>query len=152
MKNLAEIRVHISYNAVIVAILILYGLFGACVFRKLEALNSAPVSNNQLQVSKEQLLKELWNQKSLEFDEWSTQARNKLEKYKKNFVLESSNPAEWSLADSWLFACTIFTTVGKIDSRIDLIYIKFILCIKFLGSFLISLLALHIVGVCNTKS
>ncbi|KAL9954790.1 hypothetical protein ACROYT_G042367 [Oculina patagonica] len=112
MKNLAEIRAHVLYNAILVGILILYGLFGACVFRKLEALNSASASDDQLEASKEQFLKELWNQKSLEFDHWSAQARNKLDSYEKNFVLEPSSPGEWSLADSWLFACTIFTTIG----------------------------------------
>lgn len=116
MKNLAELKAHISYNAIIVGILILYGLLGACVFRKLEALNSAAsVSNDQLEVSKEQLLKELWNQRNLEFDQWSAQARSKLDSYEKDFVSESPNPAEWSLADSWLFACTIFTTIGTCD-------------------------------------
>ena len=114
MKNLAEIRAHIWFNAVLVGILILYGLFGACVFRKLEAVNSASFTNDQqLEDSKEKLLKKLWNQDRLEFDQWSTQARNKLDSYvEKNFMLES-NTAEWSLADSWLFACTIFTTIGK---------------------------------------
>ncbi|KAJ7357440.1 stabilization of membrane putative [Desmophyllum pertusum] len=83
------------------------------VHKKLEALNSAAsVSNDQLEVSKEQLLKELWNQRNLEFDQWSAQARSKLDSYEKDFVSESPNPAEWSLADSWLFACTIFTTIG----------------------------------------
>ena len=116
MKNLAEIRAHLTYNAVLVGILILYGLLGACVFRRLEAINSASFTNDrQLEDSKEKLLKELWNQDSLEFDQWSTHARTKLDLYEKNFVFELStrNTAEWSLADSWLFACTIFTTIGK---------------------------------------
>ena len=114
MKNLAEIRVHFTYNAVLVGILIVYGLLGACVFRKLEAVYSAPFTNDrQLEVSKEKLLKELWNQNSLEFDQWATQAKNKLDSYEKNFMFELSNTADWSLADSWLFACTIFTTIGR---------------------------------------
>lgn len=134
MKNSVEIRAHVLYNAILVGILIIYGLFGACVFRKLEALNSASVSNDQLEASKEQFLKELWNEKSLEFDQWSAQARNKLDSYEKNFVLESSHPAERSLADSWLFACTIFTTIGKTK-------------LSF-----ISLLVLLFVSICNFKS
>lgn len=116
MKNLTEIRAHLTYNAVLVGILIFYGLLGACVFRRLEAINSASFTNDrQLEDSKEKLLKELWNQNSLEFDQWSTHARNNLDLYEKNFVFELStrNTAEWSLADSWLFACTIFTTIGK---------------------------------------
>jgi len=113
MKNLAEIRANITYNAVLVGILIIYGLLGALVFRKLEAVNSASFTNDgQLEDSRENLLKELWNQNSLEFDQWSTQARNKLDSYEKNFMFESSNTAAWSLADSWLFSCTIFTTIG----------------------------------------
>lgn len=116
VKNLAEIRAHIWYNAVLVGILILYGLLGACVFRKLEAVNSASLPNDhKLEDSKEKLLKELWNQDRLEFDQWSTQARNKLDSYENNFKLQLSNTAEWSLVDSWLFACTIFTTIGKKD-------------------------------------
>lgn len=114
LKNLAEIRANITYNAVLVGILIIYGLLGALVFRKLEAVNSASFTNDgQLEDSRENLLKELWNQNSLEFDQWSTQARNKLDSYEKNFMFESSNTAAWSLADSWLFSCTIFTTIGK---------------------------------------
>ena len=117
MKNLVEIRAYISYNAVLVAILIVYGLLGACVFRKLEAVNSASITkDHQLEDSKEKLLKELWDQNSLEFDQWSTQARKKLDSYEKNFMVELSNrTAEWSLTDSWLFALTIFTTIGKRD-------------------------------------
>ncbi|KAJ7357423.1 stabilization of membrane putative [Desmophyllum pertusum] len=45
-------------------------------------------------------------------NKWSAQARSKLDSYEKDFVSESPNPAEGSLADSWLFACTIFTTIG----------------------------------------
>ena len=117
MKNSAEIRAYISYNAVLVAILIVYWLLGACVFRKLEAVNSASITNDhQMEDSKEKLLKELWDQNSLEFDQWSTQARKKLDSYEKNFMVELSNStAEWSLTDSWLFALTIFTSIGKRD-------------------------------------
>jgi len=119
MKNLAEIRANITYNAVLVGILIIYGLLGALVFRKLEAVNSASFTNDgQLEDSRENLLKELWNQNSLEFDQWSTQARNKLDSYEKNFMFESSNTAAWSLADSWLFSCTIFTTIAVYFSRL----------------------------------
>ena len=115
MKNLAEIRANIAYNAVLVAILIVYGLLGACIFRKLEAENSASITNDHQLDSKEKLLKELWDQHSLEFDQWSTQARKKLDSYEKKFMAEFSNTAEWSWADSWLFALTIFTTIGKRD-------------------------------------
>lgn len=113
MKNLAEIRANIAYNAILVAILIVYGLLGAWVFRKLEAVNSSSITNDhQLKDAKEKLLKELWDQNRLEFDQWSTQARKRLDSYEKNFMVELSNTAEWSWDDSWLFACTIFTTIG----------------------------------------
>jgi len=114
MKNSVEIRAHITYNALLVGILILYGLSGALVFRKLEAVNSASFTNDrQLKDSKEKLLKELWNQNSLEFDQWWTQARNKLDSYEKNVMFELSNTAEWNLTNSWLFSFTVFTTIGK---------------------------------------
>jgi len=114
MKNLVEIRAHITYNALLVGILILYGLLGALVFRKLEAVDSASFKNDrQLEDSKENLLKELWSQNNLEFDQWSTQARNKLDSYEKSVMFELSSTAEWSLADSWLFSFTVFTTIGK---------------------------------------
>ena len=119
MKNLAEIRANIAYNAILVAILIVYGLLGAWVFRKLEAVNSSSITNDhQLKDAKEKLLKELWDQNRLEFDKWSTQARKRLDSYEKNFMVELSNTAEWSWDDSWLFACTIFTTIGKRDFKI----------------------------------
>lgn len=121
MRNLAEIRAHMAYNAVLVGILVVYGLFGAFVFRKLEALERVSASNDHLGISKDELLKELWNQKDLEFDKWSEQAKNKLDSYENTLMSESSNPADWSLADSWLFACTIFTTIGK-KRHLDLIY------------------------------
>lgn len=111
---MAEIRANIAYNAILVAILIVYGLLGAWVFRKLEAVNSSSITNDhQLKDAKEKLLKELWDQNRLEFDKWSTQARKRLDSYEKNFMVELSNTAaEWSWDDSWLFACTIFTTIG----------------------------------------
>lgn len=111
---MAEIRANIAYNAILVAILIVYGLLGAWVFRKLEAVNSSSITNDhQLKDAKEKLLKELWDQNRLEFDQWSTQARKRLDSYEKNFMVELSNTAaEWSWDDSWLFACTIFTTIG----------------------------------------
>lgn len=110
---MAEIRANIAYNAILVAILIVYGLLGAWVFRKLEAGNSSSITNDhQLKDAKEKLLKELWDQNRLEFDKWSTQARKRLDSYEKNFMVELSNTAEWSWDDSWLFACTIFTTIG----------------------------------------
>lgn len=114
MNNIAEIRTHISYNAILVSILILYGLFGACVFRKLEAQTGASIASNERENSKEQLLKELWNHRNLEFGVWSEQARGRLDSHEKNLVFESSSP-EWSLSDSWLFACTVFTTIGKVE-------------------------------------
>lgn len=110
---MAEIRANIAYNAILVAILIVYGLLGAWVFRKLEAGNSSSITNDhQLKDAKEKLLKELWDQNRLEFDQWLTQAIKKLDSYEKNFMVELSNTAEWSWDDSWLFACTIFTTIG----------------------------------------
>lgn len=110
---MAEIRANIAYNAILVAILIVYGLLGAWVFRKLEAVNSSSITNDhQLKDAKEKLLKELWDQNRLEFDQWLTQAIKKLDSYEKNFMVELSNTAEWSWDDSWLFACTIFTTIG----------------------------------------
>lgn len=117
---MAEIRANIAYNAILVAILIVYGLLGAWVFRKLEAVNSSSITNDhQLKDAKEKLLKELWDQNRLEFDKWSTQARKRLDSYEKNFMVELSNTAaEWSWDDSWLFACTIFTTIGKRDFKI----------------------------------
>ena len=119
MKNFVELRAHVLYNAILVSILIVYGLFGAFVFRKFEAQDSASIANKQHESSKEQLMKELWNHRNLEFDQWSTKVRDQLDLYEKNFASESSSlAAEWSLSDSWLFACTIFTTIGKDEFRI----------------------------------
>jgi len=120
--NFAQIRAQISFNAIVVSIVILYGLFGAYVFRKFEAQNSASATNDQHEKFKEKLLKELWNHKNLEFDEWSTQVRGQLESYENNLVLETSSSAEWSLSDSWLFACTVFTTIGKNEFIISQFY------------------------------
>ena len=110
--SFAQIRAQISFNAIVVSIVIFYGVFGAYVFRTFEAQKSASATNNQRENFKEQLLKELWHHKNLEFDEWSTQVRSQLESYEKNLLLETSS-SEWSLSDSWLFACSVFTTIGK---------------------------------------
>jgi len=110
--SFAQIRAQISFNAIVVSIVIFYGVFGAYVFRTFEAQKSALATNNQRENFKEQLLKELWHHKNLEFDEWSTQVRSQLESYEKNLLLETSS-SEWSLSDSWLFACSVFTTIGK---------------------------------------
>lgn len=109
--SFAQIRAQISFNAIVVSIVIFYGVFGAYVFRTFEAQKSASATNNQRENFKEQLLKELWHHKNLEFDEWSTQVRSQLESYEKNLLLETSS-SEWSLSDSWLFACSVFTTIG----------------------------------------
>ena len=119
MKNFLELRAHVLYNAILVSILIVFGLFGAFVFRKFEARNSASIADEQEESSKEQLLKELWNHRNLEFDQWSTGVRNQLDLYEKNVASQSSSlAAEWSLSNSWLFACTVFTTIGKDEFRI----------------------------------
>lgn len=64
-------------------------------------------------ISRDELLVDLWSGKDLDFDTWSVQAKNKLDLYEEGFNPESSISAEWSLDESWLFACTIFTTIGK---------------------------------------
>ncbi|KAM7448871.1 putative stabilization of membrane [Porites harrisoni] len=110
--NFAETRGQILYNAILISILILYGLFGAYVFRTLETQNVASLENSQPEISREELLKELWNQNNLVFDDWSAKVTGKLDSYEKRLSLDTSSPAEWSLADSWLFACTVFTTIG----------------------------------------
>ena len=112
--NSAETRAQVLYNAILISILILYGLFGAYVFRTLETQNVASLENSQPEISREELLKELWNQNNLGFDDWSAKVTGKLDSYEKRLSLDTSSPAEWSLADSWLFACTVFTTIGSL--------------------------------------
>ena len=53
------------------------------------------------------------DQNNLGFDDWSAKVTGKLDSYEKRLSLDTSSPAEWSLADSWLFACTVFTTIGR---------------------------------------
>ena len=106
--------------------LILYGLFGAYVFRTLETQNVASLENSQLDISTEELLKELWNQNNLGFDDWSAKATGKLDSYEKRLSLDTSSPAEWSLADSWLFACTVFTTIGRNIFQSDHLIIRYL--------------------------
>ena len=100
-------------TAILISILILYGLFGAYVFRTLETQNVASLENSQPEISREELLKELLNQNNLGFDDWLAKAIGKLDSYEKRLSLDTSSPEEWSLADSWLFACTVFTTIGR---------------------------------------
>lgn len=112
MRTLGEVGAHMAYNTVLVGILIMYGLFGAFVFRKFEATERVSVSDGQPGISRDELLVDLWSGKDLDFDTWSVQAKNKLDLYEEGFNPESSISAEWSLDESWLFACTIFTTIG----------------------------------------
>ena len=116
MKNLSEIKACVIYNAVLVSILILYGFFGAFVVKKLEAHASGEILNGAQEASKQKLLEELWSRRNLEFHTWSTIARQKLDSYEKDLLLQSPSVSEWNLADAWLFACTIFTTVGKLTA------------------------------------
>ena len=120
MRTLGEVGAHMAYNTVVVGILIMYGLFGAFVFRKFEATERVSVSDGQPGISRDELLVDLWSGKDLDFDTWSVQAKNKLDLYEEGFNPESSISAEWRLDESWLFACTIFTTIGKRD--LEMIY------------------------------
>ena len=79
--NFAETRAQVLYNAILISVLILYGLFGAYVFRRLETQNVASLENSQPEISREELLKELWNQNNLGFDDWSAKATGKLDSY-----------------------------------------------------------------------
>ena len=54
--NSAETRAQVLYNAILISILILYGLFGAYVFRTLETQNVASLENSQPEISSEELL------------------------------------------------------------------------------------------------
>ena len=127
--NFAETRAQVLYNAILISVLILYGLFGAYVFRTLETQNVASLENQlirQPEISREELLKELWNQNNLGFDDWSAKATGKLDSYEKRLFLDTSSPAEWSLADSWLFACTVFTTIGRNIFQSDHLIIRYL--------------------------
>ena len=124
--NSAETRAQVLYNAILISILILYGLFGAYVFRTLETQNVASLENSQPEISREGLLKELWNQNNLGFDDWSAKVTGKLDSYEKRLSLDTSSPAEWSLADSWLFACTVFTTIGRNIFQSDHLIIRYL--------------------------
>ena len=137
--NFAEIRAQILYNAILISILILYGLFGTYIFRTLETQNVASLENSQPEISRGELLKELWNPNNLGFDDWSAKATGKLDSYKKRLPLDTSSLAEWSLADSWLFACTVFTTIGTVRIFFNLTTPLFVICliiIHFIFQFL----------------
>ena len=120
-NTLKDLKPKFIYNAILVAILVFYGLAGAAVFRKLEmvTMESESVDIQNPALTKENLIQELWtsNHKQLEFSQWSALATEKLELYEK--TLHSSQQAstvttQWSWSNSWLFACTILTTVGTL--------------------------------------
>ena len=75
MRTLGEVGAHMAYNTVLVGILIMYGLFGAFVFRKFEATERVSVSDGQPGISRDELLVDLWSGKDLDFDTWSVQAK-----------------------------------------------------------------------------
>lgn len=119
MKNLKDLKPKFIYNAILVTILVFYGLVGASVFRKLEmaTIDRDSVDSSNPALTKERFIHELWNsnKKQHDFNEWSARVTEKLSLYEK--TLQSSQPTDsgtqWSWSNSWLFACTILTTVGK---------------------------------------
>ena len=63
----------------------------------------------------EDLFRELWQStKELGFEQWTKRANEKIMEHTKTFAVEDESTvgSQWSLADSWLFARTIFTTIG----------------------------------------
>ncbi|EDO48564.1 predicted protein [Nematostella vectensis] len=113
------------YNALLVAILILYGVFGGFVFKSfeassIEAAKESQVTAKQTFLNREDFLQLIWQDNNhndaLTYEEWAKQANEKLDEYEAGIrKSEQSEPdpvVNWSLADSWLFACTVFTTVG----------------------------------------
>ena len=129
MKTLKDLKPKFIYNAFLLLLLVLYGLAGAAVFRKLELVttggNSVDASNTAL--TRDSLIHELWIEKNkqLNFDKWSAGVKEKLSLYEKGFRFSESTDisTQWSWSNSWLFACTIMTTVGKNISLFSLLCI-----------------------------
>lgn len=121
-RKLGDLKPKFMYNCLLVGVLILYGLLGGFIFKTFEA---APIGfedkTETLKASPnaEELLNELLkdqNKKTESFDEeWRRFAIAKIDEFvnMKTNAGQVENPVEWSFADSWLFACTIFTTIGE---------------------------------------
>ncbi|XP_031550131.1 potassium channel subfamily K member 18-like [Actinia tenebrosa] len=121
-RKLCDLKPKFMYNCLLVGVLISYGLAGGFVFKTFEA---APIDFEEkteaikATPSAEDLLNELLktqNKNTEPFDEeWRRFAIAKIDEFvdvKTKAGQVELNPVEWSFADSWLFACTIFTTIG----------------------------------------
>ena len=57
-----------TYNVVLVGILIMYGLFGAFVFRKFESTERVSVLDGRQGITRDELLVDLWRGKDLDLE------------------------------------------------------------------------------------
>lgn len=121
-RKLCDLKPKFMYNFLLVGVLISYGLLGGLIFKTFE---TAPIGFEEqsetikASTNTEELLKELLkdNNKNTEsFDEeWRRFAIAKIDEFvnMKTNAEQVENPVKWNFADSWLFACTIFTTIGE---------------------------------------
>lgn len=120
-RKFKDLKPKLIYNAILVAVLFLFGIFGGFVFKKFEAASVALEESDftSLQNTRD-FIQQLLSEKNVGKDgasdeNWTNMAAEKLEKYidRKADVVQAQEPVQWGFADSWLFACTIFTTIGE---------------------------------------
>jgi hypothetical protein len=132
-RRICDLKPKLMYNCLLVGVLVLYGLVGGFVFKTFETASVGfdvkPLEAEKGFLSTEDLLSELLrdqntNKEPLD-EKWRRSAVAKIDEFitRKTITEQVGDPVQWSFADSWLFACTIFTTIGE-KFKIYFIYME----------------------------
>ncbi|KAK3714895.1 hypothetical protein QZH41_010900 [Actinostola sp. cb2023] len=119
-RKFKDLKPKLLYNGILVGALLAYGIVGGFVFKTFETASVGFVGKlTETLPSSRDLLQELLSEvksspESANDENWQNLAVEKLEGLirRKIDAEQVQEPVQWSFADSWLFACTIFTTIG----------------------------------------
>lgn len=118
-SNFKDLKSKLIYNAILVGIIVAYGLAGAFVFKTCEAGSIESLKNDdEIATSSKDILNEIVQSRvksDVNEENLTKSILERLDTYikRKKEEVQFEEYVNWRLSDSWLFACTIFTTVGK---------------------------------------
>lgn len=121
-RKFKDLKPKLIYNVILVGVLFSFGILGGLVFKKFEAASLGIEENDSTSLpSARDFIQDLLSEKNggngaANEENWKNMAAEKLDHFisAKAEAVQVQEPVQWGFADSWLFACTIFTTIGNV--------------------------------------